>query len=314
MSSISVEEVLQQELAQIETARNLRLGGTSRPAAQKSLIGLAFSGGGIRSATFNLGVLQALAQAQLLRTFDYVSTVSGGGYIGSWLMAWMHHQKIGIKDVEDCLSSPGYSPANAADPAELNFLRNYSNYLTPRKGLLGADFWAFVATYFRNTILNQIILILLLLSVLLLPRTLVYVPNRLEALENLTHHAWLAQSTALFLAFLLIAVALTFMGLNLLWVDPHMSEKYPWYAKQWAIQLVIVVPLILAAALVSYGIGYYIGYGILDNRLVDPPLLGMTLYFGLWLGALLIRWIVRLKVGSLVRLGQMSASYSSLLR
>ena len=292
MSSICVEEVLLQELSQIETARNLRLGGTSRPAAQKSLIGLAFSGGGIRSATFNLGVLQALAQAKLLRTFDYVSTVSGGGYIGSWLMAWMHHQKIGIKEVEHCLSSRGYSPANAADPAELHFLRNYSNYLTPRKGLLSADFWAFVATYFRNTILNQIILILLLLSVLLLPRTLVYIPNRLEALENFTDHAWLAQSTALFLAFLLIAVALTFMGLNLLWVDPHISKKYPWYAKQWAIQVVVVVPLILSAALVSYGISYYIGYGILDNPWLDPPLLGMTLYFGLWLGAFLIRGIV----------------------
>jgi predicted acylesterase/phospholipase RssA len=226
VSSISVEEVLEQELAQVVDARNLRLGeNPSRPAAQKSLIGLAFSGGGIRSATFNLGVLQALAQARLLRTFDYVSTVSGGGYIGSWLMAWMHHQKIGIKEVEHCLSSRAYSPANAADPAEVHFLRNYSNYLTPRKGLLGADFWAFVATYLRNTILNQTILILLLLSILLLPRSLVYIPNRLEALENLTHHAWLAQSTALLLAFLLIAVALVFIGFNQHRVDPQQGKK-----------------------------------------------------------------------------------------
>jgi hypothetical protein len=296
VSSISVEEVLELELAQVEDARNLRLGeNPSRPAAQKSLIGLAFSGGGIRSATFNLGVLQALAQARLLRTFDYVSTVSGGGYIGSWLMAWMHHQKIGIKEVEHCLSSRAYSPANAADPAEVHFLRNYSNYLTPRKGLLGADFWAFVATYLRNTILNQTILILLLLSILLLPRSLVYIPNRLEALENLTHHAWLAQSTALLLAFLLIAVAVVFIGLNLLWVDPHQGKKYPWYAKQWAIQLVVVVPLVISAALVSYGFSYYIGYGILDNRLWYPPALGMTVYFGLWFGAFLIRWIVAVR-------------------
>ena len=40
------------------------------------LIGLAFSGGGIRSATFNLGVLQALANANLLNKIDYLSTVS----------------------------------------------------------------------------------------------------------------------------------------------------------------------------------------------------------------------------------------------
>ncbi|HAN48811.1 MAG TPA: hypothetical protein DCQ20_08060, partial [Nitrospira sp.] len=49
--------------------------------------GLCFSGGGIRSATFGLGVLQSLARLQLLNKFDYLSTVSGGGYIGSGLTA-----------------------------------------------------------------------------------------------------------------------------------------------------------------------------------------------------------------------------------
>ncbi|MCW5960249.1 MAG: patatin-like phospholipase family protein [Pyrinomonadaceae bacterium] len=50
---------------------------------------LCFSGGGIRSATFSLGVLQALAKYSLLDKFDYLSTVSGGGYIGSWFSAWI---------------------------------------------------------------------------------------------------------------------------------------------------------------------------------------------------------------------------------
>src|SRR5215472_12780511 len=52
---------------------------------------LCLSGGGIRSASFALGVLQALARHGLLFRFDYLSTVSGGGYIGSWLSAWRHH-------------------------------------------------------------------------------------------------------------------------------------------------------------------------------------------------------------------------------
>ena len=51
-------------------------------------IGLCFSGGGIRSATFNLGVLQALAELNLLSWVSYLSTVSGGGYIHQWLAAW----------------------------------------------------------------------------------------------------------------------------------------------------------------------------------------------------------------------------------
>jgi len=47
-------------------------------------IGLALSGGGIRSATFSLGVLRELSALGLLTRFDYLSTVSGGTYIGSF--------------------------------------------------------------------------------------------------------------------------------------------------------------------------------------------------------------------------------------
>ena len=52
------------------------------------------SGGGIRSATFNLGVIQTLARIGLLGRFDYISSVSGGGYIASWLRAWMHRRGV----------------------------------------------------------------------------------------------------------------------------------------------------------------------------------------------------------------------------
>ncbi|HEY7687262.1 MAG TPA: patatin-like phospholipase family protein, partial [Dongiaceae bacterium] len=56
---------------------------------------LCLSGGGIRSATFGLGLLQGLARKNLLARFDYLSTVSGGGYIGAWLSAWAHRGKPG---------------------------------------------------------------------------------------------------------------------------------------------------------------------------------------------------------------------------
>jgi hypothetical protein len=61
-----------------------------------NLTGIAFSGGGIRSATFNLGILQGLAKLKLLHIFDYLSTVSGGGYIGSWLSAWIFRSLNGM--------------------------------------------------------------------------------------------------------------------------------------------------------------------------------------------------------------------------
>lgn len=48
-------------------------------------VGMALSGGGIRSATFCLGVVQVLAERGLMGQFDYLSTVSGGGYTGSFI-------------------------------------------------------------------------------------------------------------------------------------------------------------------------------------------------------------------------------------
>src|ERR1043166_2835710 len=48
-------------------------------------VGIALSGGGIRSATFCLGLFQGLARRGLVRRLDFLSTVSGGGYFGSFL-------------------------------------------------------------------------------------------------------------------------------------------------------------------------------------------------------------------------------------
>src|SRR4051794_20258635 len=79
---LTLEEVLAQEAAIVEAAA-VR-GGRRRSAVSA----LCRSGGGIRSATFGLGVIQALADRGVLSDFDYVSSVSGGGYIGAWLSAW----------------------------------------------------------------------------------------------------------------------------------------------------------------------------------------------------------------------------------
>ncbi|GAB3222226.1 patatin-like phospholipase family protein [Spirosoma arcticum] len=56
---------------------------------------LCLSGGGIRSATFALGIVQGLVKHDALDKFTYLSTVSGGGYLGGWLSAWIHHEGFG---------------------------------------------------------------------------------------------------------------------------------------------------------------------------------------------------------------------------
>ena len=302
MKSPSVEDVLREEVEQIENARRLRLDpDEGRPGATNSLVGLAFSGGGIRSATFNLGVLQALAKAQLLRSFDYVSTVSGGGYIGSWLMAWMSHQRVGIKKIEEYLSDNQQAPR--LERPEVRFLRNYSNYLTPRKGLLGADFWSFLSSYLRNTLLNLLILVLLLLSLLFLPRCILITLHMFELLEDslkdyngLFENFKYAQYFAMLLGALSGFLAVVFMALNLRSLCPEKNKTYPWFTEQKWIQFLIVVPLFLAAGMITYGLGLFLtDYHILSHPFTRLPLLGATVYSVPWGAALFLRFLISRK-------------------
>ena len=78
-------------IAEIRASANIptTLGPPPNQAFKSSLFGLALSGGGIRSATFSLGLLQGMADRNILPYIDILSTVSGGGYIGSWLIAWV---------------------------------------------------------------------------------------------------------------------------------------------------------------------------------------------------------------------------------
>lgn len=130
---------------------------------------LSISGGGIRSATFALGVLTGLARNHILEKFDFLSTVSGGGYIGSWLSSWVRRDAWGIRGVAASLAAP---PRDALDPEPppVSHLRAYSNYLTPRLGFLSADTWSLIATYLRNLLLNWVVIIPLLTGLLAVPR------------------------------------------------------------------------------------------------------------------------------------------------
>ena len=157
----------------------------------KARTALCISGGGIRSATFALGVIQGLASAKILDKFDYVSTVSGGGYIGSWLSSWVRRHPHGISGVQEDLAGSDTAAggtrlatdtASAPDlpvermdkiepePEPLRHLREYSNYLSPRMGILSGDAWAMAALYIRNLLLNLLVLVPIIGALLALPR------------------------------------------------------------------------------------------------------------------------------------------------
>jgi hypothetical protein len=143
-------------------------------ADREELSGLCFSGGGIRSATFCLGVLQALAGAKKLCKFDYLSTVSGGGYIHEWLASWIARDPGRIQRVQDRLTPIPEHGSPARWPNQILWLRRYSSYLTPRQGILSADTWTMIAIWFRNTFLNQIVLFSFLACCVLGMRVLTY--------------------------------------------------------------------------------------------------------------------------------------------
>ena len=154
------------------------LGRDGTTMANDPLSALCLSGGGIRSASFCLGVLQGLARLKLLGRFHYLSTVSGGGYIGSWLSAWRAAAAGSDQVVFDELNA---ATETGVEAPEIQRIRYNSNYLTPKLGLFSADTWTVIALYVRNLVLNWILFIPLFVSTFLLPHLCVAIVAWLKA-------------------------------------------------------------------------------------------------------------------------------------
>ncbi|MBM3818230.1 MAG: hypothetical protein FJW14_04300 [Acidimicrobiia bacterium] len=134
--------------------------------AEAGLVGLALSGGGIRSATFCLGVLQALSQHGLLRFADYLSTVSGGGFIGGCVSALLND---GAANAD--AGFPLRARTGAADTPALLHVRNSENYLAPG-GF--TDRMRIPALLLRGVILNLLFLCPYLLLAVSVTEALVF--------------------------------------------------------------------------------------------------------------------------------------------
>ncbi len=137
--------------------------------------GLALSGGGIRSASYSLGVLQALANAGWLRHFDYLSTVSGGGYTGVSL-SYLLYQSSRAQTNEDGTAWPKFDAtrenfpylsnpmvdAPLVDDARttrskgglLRHLRQNAKYLQPGKDI---TLLSLFGTILRNGLMSLIV-------------------------------------------------------------------------------------------------------------------------------------------------------------
>ena len=176
-NTVGIDRVIAAELDDIANRRGDADASSANPANWKQechdrkLFGICLSGGGIRSATFALGVLQGLAEQNVLPKADYLSTVSGGGYIGSWLQALLNRLNAG-PHAFDVLQSEEPGPPTT-DP--ISFLRKYSDYLSPQSGL-SLDAVVIPVIWLRNALLNQAIFVAAFLaafSLLLIPPVVV---------------------------------------------------------------------------------------------------------------------------------------------
>jgi hypothetical protein len=277
--------------------------------------GLALSGGGIRSATFGLGVLQALARHDLLGCFHYQSTVSGGGYIGAFLQGLIRRRgfdeafAVLRSRLDERPATPDTAPDDAARAAArirqpIRHLREYSNYLSPRKSPLSGDTLGMIGTYVRNVLLIQLQLCALILAMTLLP-LLVY--------AGFIHAARAQPALTPTLAGLLGLLAVALLAYVTTWVRgrPHAPgvwmETPPAHV---ALAATMTIVLLAAASFVgAIGLAHYDRLPTMLETLLAPlPLtpgmrlgaVGGVLYALMWTAWLLFdRWRARIATDDL---------------
>ncbi len=147
MSIFSFKEVIQREKEQLRQRRN-KLGQEHGTPEQENWFGIAMSGGGIRSATINLGILKTLNKFGILQKADYLSTVSGGGYTHAYVQATAKEKG----DFDQLFT-----------PEQIAALRKHGEYLTPGQGVwkTGSTFLmavAFIVSWLMSLISPVIIL------------------------------------------------------------------------------------------------------------------------------------------------------------
>lgn len=310
--AVPFHHVLEAELDEISASRNLRgsrrripesdakrvnggdgperdeqlLAAALKRAQRSGLFGVCFSGGGIRSATFNLGVLQGLAACRLLTRIDLLSTVSGGGYIGSWLLAWLHRlsespEPTGnsVQEAQSLLSPHQQHSVRDIEAEPVQRLRDYTNYLTPRVGSFSLDLWTDLALVARNLTLNLLALTLALLVLVSFPVILFEGFKIVAGFEGDLKTDPRIQLSAATIAFLL-QVSMTLVTRNVAKGQGHRSDgSTRWVARPESIRLLIVVPLLCAAFIASARL-----YGR------NPPPADEYISWMFW-GAVILLWL-----------------------
>eukprot|EP00002_Diphylleia_rotans_P039725 TRINITY_DN9283_c0_g1_i1.p1 TRINITY_DN9283_c0_g1~~TRINITY_DN9283_c0_g1_i1.p1 ORF type:complete len:1009 (+),score=195.69 TRINITY_DN9283_c0_g1_i1:43-3069(+) len=179
------------------------------------LVGLALSGGGVRSATFNLGLLQAMSHLGILRYVDYVSTVSGGGYTGCCMTAMLQNPKASVH--ENSFPLKHQCSTQVSEGEQVTHIRQYCNYLLPDRRYFGHAFFSMVTTYITGLILTNVVPF----SIMLI---LCYGIHLFREHQNIVSLAvvWLLRASVLsFYAMVFIRFWSSLLNLNNIWRKRH---------------------------------------------------------------------------------------------
>ena len=212
--------------------RRRRAGFTNAQARQAPLVGLALSGGGVRSATFALGLLRGLAAQGLLRRVDYLSSVSGGGFTAA--MYGRLVSAVGLDEAQRILGA-GHSGV-------LDWLRRNGRYLTPAGSRdLGIAAVSFLRSF--SAVHIEAFFALLVLSLL------VTLPHLLQAATGaLDPQAW-QDWWSPWLALALVAVAVCVPGLLMgYWGAPE-AQPGTGMQRRWFAGDVLLLTVLLVAAI-----------------------------------------------------------------
>ncbi len=201
------------------------------------MIGLSFSGGGIRSAAFCTGVLQGLASNGVLPKIDYLSTVSGGGYIGS-LVSVSQPWENGVLPLQSATKD------EMVDSDAMRQLRNNANYLK------FGNVWEMLinlAIYLRGLVANMVFvapIVLGLAAVTLLWNRDYHSLNRPEFLFFELPKWFLGLGT---FAFSLLCSALAFL-FYIVWSIYQSKNAAEELKGKWTLAAVLVLPLLAVVA------------------------------------------------------------------
>ena len=245
-------------------------------AVPEKLTGIALSGGGIRSASFCLGVLQALSYAGWLKKLDYLSTVSGGGYIGgslSWLLHrnWKNARGEIIPYGLDRENFPygsypmvGMADKSKADEAKnwdvykgriLRYLRQHARYLTPGDGI---NLMSLLAVMLRNTLFSLFVYggFLVLLFVLL-------GPYLFQPIDNAWGYGWLnrqmdwlpdainrGQALALMFTFAFLSSSVIYVPLTLIPMRYNTGYSVRFFYERWMGRLLTAALVLVTISVV----------------------------------------------------------------